>query len=43
VVDAAAIGLDPARRLTRADLGRMMNLVLARWESGGPPDIFASR
>jgi glycerate kinase len=43
VVDASAIGLGPLRRLTRADLGRMMEIVVARWESEGPPDILASR
>jgi glycerate kinase len=43
VVDAAAIGLDPERRLTSGDLGRMMELVVARWESHGPPDILPSR
>lgn len=43
VFDASAIGLGPERRLTREDLGRMMELVLARWESGGPPDILAAR
>ncbi|HET6363008.1 MAG TPA: glycerate kinase, partial [Gemmatimonadota bacterium] len=43
VVDASAIGIDPERRLTPEDLGRMMELVLARWESDRPPDILASR
>jgi glycerate kinase len=43
VVDASAIGLDPESRLTREDLGRMMGIVLARWESDRPPDILASR
>ena len=43
VVDASAIGLGPNRRLTREDLGRMMDVVLARWESERPPDILASR
>src|SRR5687768_12097054 len=43
VVDAQAVGLEPERRLTREDLGRMMDLVLARWESKEPPDILASR
>lgn len=43
VVDAAAIGLEPDRRLTRADLGRMMELVVARWESERPSDILPSR
>jgi glycerate kinase len=43
VVDASAIGLDPESRLSREDLGRMMDRVLARWESGSPPDILASR
>ena len=43
VVDAAAVGLDPERRLTREDLGRMMERVLARWESGRRPDILPSR
>ena len=43
VVDAPAIGLEPERRLTREDLGRMMQLVLARWESDRPPDILPSR
>lgn len=43
VVDAAAIGRGPERRLTREDLGRMMEVVLARWESETGPDILASR
>ena len=43
VVDAAAIGLEPERRLTSEDLGRMMELVVARWESDRPPDILPSR
>ena len=43
VVDASAIGLGPERRLTRKDLGRMMDVVLARWESERPPDILTSR
>lgn len=43
VVDASAIGLGPKRRLSRGDLARMMEVVLARWESEGPPDILASR
>ena len=43
VVDASAIGIGPERRLTREDLRRMMELVLARWESEGPPDILAPR
>ncbi len=43
VVDASAIGHGPERRLTREDLGRMMDVVLARWESERPPDILASR
>lgn len=33
VVDAAALGLEPERRLSEADLGRMMEIVVARWES----------
>ncbi|HET7692259.1 MAG TPA: glycerate kinase [Gemmatimonadota bacterium] len=43
VVDASVIGLGPHHRLTRADLGRMMEIVLARWESERAPDILASR
>ena len=43
VVDASTIGLGPRRRLTRADLGRMMEVVIARWETEGPPDILAPR
>lgn len=43
LVDASVLGLDPERRLTREDLGRMMELVFARWESRGPPDILAPR
>jgi hypothetical protein len=43
VVDASAIGLGPELRLTREDLGRMMDVVLARWELERPPDILTSR
>jgi len=43
VVDASVIGLEPRRRLTRADLGRMMEVIIARWETERPPDILASR
>jgi glycerate kinase len=43
VVDASVIGLGPHHRLTRADLGRMMEIVIARWESERAPDILASR
>jgi glycerate kinase len=43
VVDAQAIGGEPERRLTREDLARMMEAVLARWDSSRPPDILPSR